>query len=215
MERDVTGLMHKGEPSPDLVAGLSYSIVLNYLNRVVRGRHIGEVIYFQGGTAYNDAVAAAFAQITGKKMTVPPHNGVMGAVGMALIARQWSQATGEKSRFRGYDLSKLEMTDAGFRLPGLHQQLRHQAVHHRRAEELLGRQVLRQVPQGVDDRPEAGDRRPDRLSGSRCIERITGEPLDQTEVTLRRRARSTSASRERCRCSTGIRSGTVTLPRSA
>ena len=66
MERDVTGWLHKGEPVPNLVAGLAYSIALNYLNRVVRGRHIGKTIYFQGGTAYNDAVAAAFAGLLGK-----------------------------------------------------------------------------------------------------------------------------------------------------
>ena len=41
MERDVTGWMHKGETVPHLVAGLAYSIALNYLNRVVRGRKIG------------------------------------------------------------------------------------------------------------------------------------------------------------------------------
>jgi hypothetical protein len=94
MERDVTGWLHKGETVPNLVAGLAYSIALNYLNRVVRGRKIGNVIYFQGGTAYNDAVTAAFASLLGKKITVPPYNGVMGAIGMALIARQWHQATG-------------------------------------------------------------------------------------------------------------------------
>jgi predicted nucleotide-binding protein (sugar kinase/HSP70/actin superfamily) len=114
MERDVTGWLHKGETVPNLVAGLAYSIALNYLNRVVRGRKIGKVIYFQGGTAYNDAVTAAFASVLDKKITVPPYNGVMGAIGMALIARQWHQATGAKSRFRGYDLHKLELSSRDF-----------------------------------------------------------------------------------------------------
>jgi predicted CoA-substrate-specific enzyme activase len=114
MERDVTGWMHKGETVPSLVAGLAYSIALNYLNRVVRGRKIGNVIYFQGGTAYNDAVTAAFASLLGKKITVPPYNGVMGAIGMALIARQWHHATAAESRFRGYDLRKLELTTRDF-----------------------------------------------------------------------------------------------------
>jgi predicted CoA-substrate-specific enzyme activase len=114
MERDVTGWLHKGETVPNLVAGLAYSIALNYLNRVVRGRKIGDVIYFQGGTAYNDAVSAAFAGVTGKKVTVPPYNGVMGAIGMALIARQWHQATKGQTRFRGYDLQKLTITTRDF-----------------------------------------------------------------------------------------------------
>lgn len=114
MERDVTVWLHKGESVPNIVAGLAYSIVLNYLNRVVRGRHIGKVIYFQGGTAYNDAVAAAFARVLGKKVTVPPFNGVMGAIGMALLARQWHTATGGKTRFRGYDLHSLEISTRDF-----------------------------------------------------------------------------------------------------
>jgi len=114
MERDVTGWLHQGETIPDLLAGLSYSIALNYLHRVVRGRHIGKTIYFQGGTAYNDAVAAAFAGILGKEITVPPHNGVMGAIGMALIAREWQHATHGDSRFRGYDLSKLQVSTREF-----------------------------------------------------------------------------------------------------
>ncbi len=41
MERDVTGWSNQGEPIPNLLSGLAYSIVLNYLNRVVRGRRIG------------------------------------------------------------------------------------------------------------------------------------------------------------------------------
>jgi predicted nucleotide-binding protein (sugar kinase/HSP70/actin superfamily) len=114
MERDVTGWLHRGETVSNLVAGLSYSIALNYLNRVVRGRHVGKVVYFQGGTAYNDAVAAAFAGVLGKTVTVPPYNGVMGAIGMALIAKQWRDATLRPSRFRGYDLDRLQLSTRDF-----------------------------------------------------------------------------------------------------
>jgi predicted CoA-substrate-specific enzyme activase len=114
MERDVTGLMHKGAEVGDLAAGLAYSVALNYLNRVVRGRKIGKVIFFQGGTAYNDAVAAAFSEILGKQIIVPPHNGVIGAIGMALIARDRMKGTGQTSRFRGYDLSRVDFTTREF-----------------------------------------------------------------------------------------------------
>ena len=114
MERDVTGLMHKGAEVGDLAAGLAYSVALNYLNRVVRGRKIGKVIFFQGGTAYNDAVAAAFSQILGKQIIVPPHNGVIGAIGMALIARDRMKDAGQPSRFRGYDLGRVNFTTREF-----------------------------------------------------------------------------------------------------
>jgi predicted CoA-substrate-specific enzyme activase len=114
MERDVTGLLLKGAEVGDLAAGLAYSVALNYLNRVVRGRKIGNVIFFQGGTAYNDAVAAAFSQILGKRIVVPPHNGVIGAIGMALIARDLMKAAGRPSRFRGYDLYRVQFTARDF-----------------------------------------------------------------------------------------------------
>jgi predicted CoA-substrate-specific enzyme activase len=114
MERDVTGLMHKGAEVGDLAAGLAYSVALNYLNRVVRGRKIGKVIFFQGGTAYNDAVAAAFSQILGKQIIVPPHNGVIGAIGMALIAHERMKDSGQPSRFRGYDLRRVDFTTREF-----------------------------------------------------------------------------------------------------
>ena len=88
MERDVNSYMQRGASKADLVAGLAFSVVYNYINRVVRGRKIGDCVFFQGGTAYNDAVAAAFAAVTGKEIIVPPYNGVMGAVGAALLARE-------------------------------------------------------------------------------------------------------------------------------
>jgi predicted CoA-substrate-specific enzyme activase len=114
MERDVTSLLLKGAEVGDLAAGLAYSVALNYLNRVVRGRKIGNVIFFQGGTAYNDAVAAAFSQVLGKQIIVPPHNGVIGAIGMALIARERMKQASQPSGFRGYDLHQVQFTVRDF-----------------------------------------------------------------------------------------------------
>jgi predicted CoA-substrate-specific enzyme activase len=114
MERDVMSYQSRGAARKDLVAGLAYSIAYNYLNRLVRERKIGDCIFFQGGTAYNDAVAAAFAQILGKEIIVPPHNGVMGAIGMALLARERMGRTGEVTTFRGWDLSAVDYTVKDF-----------------------------------------------------------------------------------------------------
>ena len=110
MERDVNSYMQRGADKSDLVAGLAYSVVYNYINRVVRGRCIGECIFFQGGTAYNDAVAAAFAAVTGKQIIVPPHNGVIGAIGAALLAgeKMKQSCRSAESQFRGYDMSKVD-----------------------------------------------------------------------------------------------------------
>jgi predicted CoA-substrate-specific enzyme activase len=96
-----------GETMPNLLAGLACAVARNYVNLVVRRRPIGKVIYFQGGTASNRAVAAAFAGLLGRKIIVPPHNRVIGAIGVALIALEWSRTTGENTRFRGYRLAEL------------------------------------------------------------------------------------------------------------
>jgi len=107
MEQDVNAWQQRGASREDLVAGLAYSVVLNYLHRVVRGRRIGTAIYFQGGTAYNDAVAAAFASVLGKRIIVPPYNGVIGALGMALLAREKVRGTGGPTTFRGLELGTV------------------------------------------------------------------------------------------------------------
>ena len=107
MGRDLNSFLQQGAPKDDLIAGLAYSVVYNYLNRVVRDRKIGDRIFFQGGTAYNDAVAAAFAKITGKEIIVPPYNGVMGAIGAALLAMRKMEALDIQSSFKGFDLDKV------------------------------------------------------------------------------------------------------------
>jgi predicted CoA-substrate-specific enzyme activase len=117
MERDLNSALQRGAKIQDLAAGLAYSVVLNYLNRVVRGRKIGEVIYFQGGTAYNDAVAAAFSNVLGKRIIVPPHNGIIGAIGMALIAQEVTHAKSAihpKSSFRGFALDETRFETREF-----------------------------------------------------------------------------------------------------
>jgi predicted CoA-substrate-specific enzyme activase len=118
MERDVNSYMQRGAKREDVIAGLAYSIAHNYINRVVRGRRIGDCIFFQGGTAYNDAVAAAFSMITGKEIIVPPHNVLMGAIGVALLAKEKIRTTGAGTRFRGYDLQQVDYTLREFTCQG-------------------------------------------------------------------------------------------------
>ena len=160
MEQDVNAWQQRGAAREDLVAGLAYSVALNYLHRVVRGRRIGRAIYFQGGTAYNDAVAAAFAGILGTRIIVPPHNGVIGAIGMALLAQEKVRGTGRATTFRGFDLEAVRYSLREFVCRALLQCLRHAGVHRRRGEDVLGRQVQRQIPQARPDRARAGDSGP-------------------------------------------------------
>jgi predicted CoA-substrate-specific enzyme activase len=103
MESDLVHHQQKGAKRDGLVAGLSYSIVLNYLNKVVGEKRVGNNIFFQGGTAFNKGVVAAFEKVTGKKITVPEHNEVTGAIGCAILALEENKS--DKSTFKGWDLS--------------------------------------------------------------------------------------------------------------
>ncbi|HYA12588.1 MAG TPA: acyl-CoA dehydratase activase, partial [Thermodesulfovibrionales bacterium] len=89
MENSLMANLQKGIDKNDLLAGLAYSIVQNYINRVVAGKHIGENIVFLGGVAFNKAVMAAFERYLGKRIIVPLHHEVAGAIGMALIAMRY------------------------------------------------------------------------------------------------------------------------------
>ena len=94
MESDLVSALQRGAPRDDLIAGLALAVVRNYLNRVVGRRAIGRRVMFLGGPSLNRAVVAAFEQVLGRPVAVPPHREVMGAFGAALAARD-AAARGE------------------------------------------------------------------------------------------------------------------------
>ncbi|MBP1603903.1 MAG: CoA-substrate-specific enzyme activase, partial [Acidobacteria bacterium] len=85
---DIRKAIQGGASRPDIVAGLVFSIVANYLNRVVGNRPVGTRIALQGGVAKNPAVPLAFAQLVGKPVSVPPDPELMGCFGVARLAVQ-------------------------------------------------------------------------------------------------------------------------------
>ena len=104
MENSLMANLQKGTPRNDLLAGLAYSIVQNYINRVVAGRRIGTNVFFQGGVAFNRSVVAAFEKFLGVNITVPPDHEVTGAIGMALMVMRHMLSTGKHhSSFKGFD----------------------------------------------------------------------------------------------------------------
>jgi predicted CoA-substrate-specific enzyme activase len=81
---DIKNAAQEGIPIEDIVAGLVYSICMNYSNRVKGNRPVGRKVFMQGGVCYNEAIPAAMAALTGKEIVVPPEPGLMGAFGVAL-----------------------------------------------------------------------------------------------------------------------------------
>lgn len=115
-----------GVEQPAIVAGLYDSIVQNYFDRVKGCRPAGRVIFCQGMPFASDALAAAMARRTGGEILVPPDPGVVGALGIALLAgRQGAAETVARidpARFLEARLERREsfacMATAGCGEPG-------------------------------------------------------------------------------------------------
>ena len=120
MENSLMANLQHGMQKEDLLAGLAYSIVENYINRVVSSKRIGKNIFFQGGTAFNKSVVAAFEKFIGQEITVPPNHDVTGAIGMALIARDniKSKEADHKTSFKGFGLSNRSYSTSSFECKG-------------------------------------------------------------------------------------------------
>lgn len=85
---DVKHALQEGIGKDDVVAGLVYSICMNYVNRVKGNRPVGKKVFMQGGVCYNKAVPVAMSVLVGKKIIVPPEPGLMGAFGVALEIKE-------------------------------------------------------------------------------------------------------------------------------
>jgi len=84
-------LVHKaqiGYKKNDIIAGLCRSVVLNYVNNVCKGKKIEEPIIFQGGVSKNKGVHKYFEEILGKKVIVDDNGHLMGAYGVAILAKK-------------------------------------------------------------------------------------------------------------------------------
>ncbi|MCU0595127.1 MAG: acyl-CoA dehydratase activase [Desulfobacterota bacterium] len=102
MESDMVSYHQKGVAREDLIGGLCYAIVHNYLNRVVGKRKIGDKVMFLGGPSLNKGVVAAFEDVLGRGLIVPKHREVLGAFGAAVcLQEKIAQEKREKSTFRG------------------------------------------------------------------------------------------------------------------
>lgn len=85
---DIKNASHEGIAREDIVAGLVYSICMNYANRVKGNRPVGKKVFMQGGVCYNKTVPIAMSALIGKKIIVPPDPGLMGAFGVALEVKK-------------------------------------------------------------------------------------------------------------------------------
>ncbi len=109
---DIKDALQENVDIEDIIAGLVYSICMNYNNRVKGQRRIGEQIFMQGGVCYNRAVPLAMATLLDRDIIVPPEPGLMGAFGVALEVKNRINVGLLKEKH--YELEELAKRDVKY-----------------------------------------------------------------------------------------------------
>jgi len=113
-ESDMIHKQNAGYSKEDIIAGLCDSLVRNYMNNVGKGKELEEPIVFQGGVSYNKGIIQAFERHLNCKVIVPKYNVLMGALGMAILVRDYFVEHEHETSFRGLEVSDIEFTTSAF-----------------------------------------------------------------------------------------------------
>ena len=100
-ESDMIHKQQLGHNLEDIIAGLSESLVKNYLNNLAQGKDVSTPIIFQGGVAANIGIKKAFEAELETEIIIPEHYNVMGALGSAILAKE-KMLKKNRSNFRGF-----------------------------------------------------------------------------------------------------------------
>lgn len=103
MERDINNYLTEGYTIDEVLASVLHSVCENYLAKVAVEANIGSRICFQGATARNKALVAAFEHRLKKPIFVSRFCHLTGALGSALIL---AETKVKNSSFRGLALHK-------------------------------------------------------------------------------------------------------------
>ncbi|MGI6398349.1 MAG: acyl-CoA dehydratase activase [Desulfomonilia bacterium] len=106
MERDMNYCLSEGYSPDEVLASALHSVCENYLTKVAVEGMIGRTILFQGATAKNKALVAAFEHRLGRPIIVSKFCHLTGAMGVALMMLEKRV---EQSAFAGLDLYRRQI----------------------------------------------------------------------------------------------------------
>jgi len=111
MNSKVKQAIRENSTIEDISAGLSYSVIKNSMNKVLRMvnfNELGDNIILQGGTFKNYSIIRAFEKITNKKIITTNIPQLMGAFGAALISKNEYFKLAEKNN---YQRNQIKISD--------------------------------------------------------------------------------------------------------
>ena len=103
-ESDLIHKIQAGYKKEDIISGVCRAVAVNYINNVAKGKKIISPIVFNGGVSKNAAVVKAFEEITGQKIIVNKNSHLMGAYGIALMAKD-----SKKESIFNFDVDNLKI----------------------------------------------------------------------------------------------------------
>jgi predicted CoA-substrate-specific enzyme activase len=117
-ESDMIHKQQMGHKVEDILYGLCQALARNFLNNLCLGKEIKAPVVFQGGVAANAGMVRAFEEILETKVIVPPYYDIMGAIGVALLAREHGQASRKPSTFKGWSITGSSYQTSSFECKG-------------------------------------------------------------------------------------------------
>jgi predicted CoA-substrate-specific enzyme activase len=117
-ESDMVAKQQYGFSKEEIINGLCEALVRNYINNLGRGKKLNPPYVFQGGVAANKGIKAAFEREINHEVIVPEYFNVMGAVGVAILAREYMKETGNETNFRGLEVTDLDCKPSVFECNG-------------------------------------------------------------------------------------------------
>lgn len=117
-ESDMIHKQQLGYSEDDIIRGLCEALVRNYLNNVGKGKEILPKVFFQGGVASNIGMKLSFEKALGYEITIPPNHKVMGAVGAAILAKDYIEKYKVQTNFKGFNLADICFVSSSFECGG-------------------------------------------------------------------------------------------------
>ena len=113
-ESDMVHKQQLGHKMADILAGLCSAMVRNYLTNVAKGKKITPTVFFQGGVAANVGMQRFLAETLDLPVHVPKNYDVMGAIGIAQIAKETLESQAKPTTFLGWGMLHAEFSTRGY-----------------------------------------------------------------------------------------------------
>ncbi len=113
-ESDMIAKQQFGFSKGDIIKGLCEALVRNYINNLGRGKTLTPPYLFQGGVAANVGIIAAFKKELRHEIIIPRYYNVMGAIGAALLAKDYLEKNGYQTRFSGFEITDVNFVPKTF-----------------------------------------------------------------------------------------------------